>query len=77
MENYGLEQDRLDELNLIDEPLDEPISILLGINVGLGQEVIDPTSLDLFNTPVMPSIEIDKNTLDGHFCFAGGFGGRY
>ena len=65
MEQYGLEQDKLDEFNLNDEIIDQPISIILGINVGQNQQVIDPTSLNLFNTPVMPSLSIVKNPLDG------------
>ena len=62
-EHYGLEQYRLEEINLTDEIIDQPISILLGINVGLNQQVIDPTSLNLFSTPVIPSLPMEANTL--------------
>ena len=76
-ENYGKEQHRLNQFSLEDEMLDELISILLGINVGLDLEIVDPTTLDIFDTPVMPNIKITKNPVNGKYCFVGSFGGKH
>ena len=60
-----------------DNTIDKPISLLLGIYLGLDQKPIDPQSVGLFKTPVMPSLRIIKNPLDNKLCFTGKLGGRY
>ena len=76
-ENFGIEEDRYSQFSLEDEIIEEPINILLGINVGLDREIIDPASVNLLNTPVLPNIKIIRNPFNDKYCFAGTFGGKY
>ena len=57
-DNYGLDEWRLNEFNLHDYAIDEPVSILLGIHLGLNKKPVNPQSLGLLNTPIMPNLKI-------------------
>ena len=42
VKNYGLEESRLEQFNLDDHTLDQPISVLLGIDLGLDLKLVNP-----------------------------------
>ena len=72
MDNFGFDNTRLKDFTL-----EQHIGVLLEIELGLEQESINPKSVGLFDTPILPNLKVIQNPINGMMCFAGKMGGRY
>ena len=76
MDNFGLDNTRLKDFSLDNHTLEQPISLPLGIQLGLEQESVKPELVELFDSPILPNLKIIKNPIN-NISFASKMGGRY
>ena len=58
------------------EIMEKEIGILLGINVAVDQNTVDPLAVIIFSTPLMPLVKDIRTPFSDKLCSEGKLGGQ-